>query len=102
MDAVVLGVVMMGKEQVHCIDGKPGLELNVLKMGIAKLMLCWSGGESGEMARSRSDHLFLGRPCYDCSFLFPLFTGIFFISREGTFLHSNVRDCGGPLPVRAG
>lgn len=29
---------------------------------------------TGEMVRSHSDHLFLGRLCYDCSFLFPLFT----------------------------
>lgn len=45
MDAGVLGVAMMGKEQVLCIDGKFGLELNVLKMGIVKLMVCWSGRE---------------------------------------------------------
>lgn len=67
-----------------CDDRKIGLKLNVLKMGIVKLVVFWSGrekreerrGEPGEMARSRSDHPSPGRLCYDCSFLFPLFTWI--------------------------
>ena len=76
VDRGVLGVAMIGKEQALCIDGKFGLELNVLKMGSVKLMVCWSAREErriepGEMVQIRSDHLSLGRLCYDYSFFPP-------------------------------